>query len=152
MPQAWRIVKEKHAADAFSGAGAARTGGRWNSRGLRVVYTSATQSLAVLETLVHLNPIVLFKYVVFRIDFDARFVEQLNAAQLPRDWQAQPASPSTRLIGGAWLRAARSVLLAVPSVIVPGELNYLINPLHPDFNRITIAKPTPFAFDARLLA
>src|SRR5258705_349554 len=70
MPEAWRIVKAKHAATAFSGEGAARTGGRWNSRGVPVVYTSSTKSLAALESLVHLNPPVLFKYVAIRIQFD----------------------------------------------------------------------------------
>ncbi len=65
MPEAWRIVKEKHAASAFSGEGAAKTGGRWNSRGVPVVYASATKALAALETLVHLNPPVPFQYSPF---------------------------------------------------------------------------------------
>lgn len=65
MPEAWRIVKEKHAASAFSGEGAAKTGGRWNSRGVPVVYASATKALAALETLVHLNPPVPFQYKSF---------------------------------------------------------------------------------------
>jgi RES domain-containing protein len=150
MPQAWRIVKQKHAATAFSGEGAARTGGRWNSRGSRVVYASGTQSLAILETLVHLNPLVLFRYVVFRIEFDSRLVEKLNRAQLPANWRAQPPPASTKAIGDEWLREARSALLAVPTIIVPGEFNYLINPLHRDFKRITIGKPASFAFDTRL--
>lgn len=154
MPQAlaWRIVRQKHAAVAFSGQGAARTGGRWNSKGRRVVYTSATQSLAVLETLVHLNPLVLFKYVVFRIEFDPALVEELQIAHLPANWRAQPPPASTKAIGDKWLREGRSVILAVPSVIVPGEVNYLINPGHPDFERIIVGQPVPFAFDTRLRA
>jgi RES domain-containing protein len=78
MPEAWRIVKEKHVGAAFSGEGAAKTGGRWNSRGVPVVYTSSTKSLAALETLVHLNPPVLFKYVAFRLEFDDALVEQVS--------------------------------------------------------------------------
>jgi len=72
MPEAWRIVKAKHAATAFSGEGAAKTGGRWNSRGVPVVYASSTKSLAALETLVHLNPPMPFKYVVFRLSSRSR--------------------------------------------------------------------------------
>ena len=152
MPQAWRIVKEKHAATAFSGKGAAAHGGRWNSRGVPVVYTSNTKSLAALETLVHLNPPVPFKYVAIRIQFDDALVEIVRAKALPPDWQTEPPPPSTKAMGDAWARAARSAVLALPSVIIPGELNYLLNPAHPDFKTISLGKPEPFAFDPRLLA
>jgi RES domain-containing protein len=151
MPEAWRIVKEKHAATAFSGKGAADSGGRWNSRGVPVVYTSSTKSLAALESLVHLNPPVPFKYVAIRIKFDDALVEIVPAKALPPDWQTEPPPPSTKAIGDAWARAARSALLALPSVIIPGEPNYLLNPAHPDFKRISLGKPEPFAFDPRLL-
>ena len=70
MTRAWRIVREDHGYTAFDGEGAWRFGGRWNSRGTRTVYTSATLSLAALETLVHLNPPVAFKYVAIPIEFD----------------------------------------------------------------------------------
>ena len=152
MPKAWRIVKEKHAATAFSGKGAADSGGRWNSRGVPVVYTSNTKSLAALETLVHLNPPVPFKYVAIRIQFDDALVEIVRAKALPPDWQTEPPPPSTKAMGDAWARAARSAVLALPSVIIPGELNYLLNPAHPDFKTISIGKPEPFTFDPRLFA
>jgi len=151
MPEAWRIVKEKHAATAFSGEGAAKTGGRWNSRGVAVVYTSSTKSLAALESLVHLNPPILFKYVAFRIKFDEALVEIFVAKALPADWQSEPPPPSTKAIGDAWVREARSAMIALPSVIISGEPNYLINPAHPDFKKISIGKPETFAFDSRLL-
>jgi hypothetical protein len=77
MPVAWRIVKERHATTAFSGDGAAQAGGRWNSRGIRVVYASGSLALAALETLVHLNPPVPFRFVTFRIEFDPGLVETL---------------------------------------------------------------------------
>src|SRR5258706_14110097 len=112
MSGAWRIVKEKHAAKAFSGEGAAKTGGRWNSRGVLVVYTSSTKSLAALENLVHLNPPVLFKYVAIRVKFEDALVEIVQAKALPRDWQAEPPPPPTKAIGDAWARAARSAVLA----------------------------------------
>ena len=108
MPEGWRIVKERHAATAFSGEGAAKTGGRWNSRGVPVVYTSCTKALAALESLVHLNPPVLFKYVAFRIKFDAALVEIFPAKALPAGWQTEPPPPSTKAIGDAWVRESRS--------------------------------------------
>jgi RES domain-containing protein len=151
MPEAWRIVKAKHAATAFSGDGAAKTGGRWNSRGVRVVYASSTKSLAALETLVHLNPPVPFNYVAFRLQFDDALVEKAPLNRLPADWRVEPPPPSTKAIGDAWVRQMRSAVLALPSVIVPGELNYLLNPAHPAFKKISIGKPERFAFDPRLL-
>jgi RES domain-containing protein len=151
MPEAWRIVKARHAATAFTGEGAAKTGGRWNSRGVRVVYTSSTNSLAALETLVHLNPPVLLRYVSIRIEFEDRVMERVALVTLPADWQAEPPPPSTKALGDAWVREARSAVLAIPSVIIPGELNYLLNPAHPDFRAIRIGKPDAFAFDPRLL-
>jgi RES domain-containing protein len=151
MSEAWRIVKAKHAAAAFSGDGAAKTGGRWNSRGVPVVYASGTKSLAALETLVHLNPPVPFQYVAFRLQFDAALVENIPLNRLPADWRVEPPPPSTKAIGDAWAREVRSAVLALPSVIVPGELNYLLNPAHPAFKKISIGKPERFAFDPRLL-
>ena len=85
MLEAWRIVKSKHADTAFSGEGAARFGGRWNSRGVAVVYTSATRSLAALETLVHLNPPVLFPYQIIGLRFREELLERLSPTQLPVD-------------------------------------------------------------------
>ena len=151
MPEAWRIVKEKHAATAFAGEGAAKSGGRWNSRGVLVVYTSSTKSLAALETLVHLNPPVPFKYVVFRLQFDDALIENVPLNRLPAHWRVEPPSPSTRAIGDAWVREMRSAVLPLPSVIIPGELNCLLNPAHPAFKNISIGKPERFAFDPRLL-
>jgi RES domain-containing protein len=151
MSEAWRIVKAKHAATAFSGKGAADHGGRWNSRGVPVVYASVTKSLAVLECLVHLNPPVRFRFVAFRIQFDETWVEWLPSKKLPRDWRVEPPPPSTRRIGDVWVRESRSLILALPSTIIPGELNFLFNPAHPDFRKISVGKPEPFTFDPRLL-
>jgi RES domain-containing protein len=147
----WRIVKAKYADSAFSGEGAARAGGRWNSRGEWVVYASGTLSLAALELLVHLNPPVHFEWIALRAEIDTGLVESLDPALLPPDWQRFPATDATRAHGDAWLSEGRSAVLAVPSVIVPGENNYLINPAHPDFRKITVSAPEPFAFDSRLL-
>ena len=151
MPEAWRIIKEKHAATAFNGEGASKTGGRWNSRGVRMVYTSRTKALAALETLVHLNPPVPFRYVIFRAEFHNALVEVFPAINLPTDWNLEPPPPSAQQIGDVWVKTARSAVLAVPSVIISGEPNYLLNPAHPDFKKINIGKPEPFTFDPRLI-
>jgi RES domain-containing protein len=152
MLEAWRIVKEKHAATAFSGEGAAKSGGRWNSRGVAVVYSSSTKSLATLESLVHLSPPVIFKYVAFALSFDEGVVESFPTGNLPADWRSEPPPPSTKAIGDEWVKSSRSAVLAVPSIIITSETNYLINPAHPHFTTIKIGGPEPFTFDSRLLA
>ncbi len=110
---AWRIFKKKHRASAFAGEGARRFGGRWNSKGVAIIYTSGTVSLAVLEILVHL--------------------------ETPR-----------LSIGDNWVGSGVSAVLRVPSVIIPSEFNYLLNPVHEDFRRCVWGKPRLFKFDPRL--
>ena len=148
---AWRIVKAKHGDDAFSGEGAFRYGGRWNSPGTRLVYVSASLSLAALEMLVHLPAGAPFAFGTFRVHFDASLVEHLETSALPEDWREGPPSPSTQAIGDGWTRATRLAVLAVPSAIIPEEKNFLLNPAHPDFLKVTIDTMRPFAFDRRLL-
>ncbi len=151
MTRAWRIVREDHRSAAFDGEGAWLFGGRWNSRGTRMVYTSITLSLAALQTLVHLNPPVAFKYVAIPIEFDEALVETVAAMDLPADWNEEPPPPSTAEIGDRWVRESRSAVLKLPSVIISAELNYLLNPAHSDFKRIHIGTPRPFSFDPRLI-
>ena len=149
--QAWRMVKETHSAGAFDREGARLYGGRWNSVGTRVVYASGSMALATLESLVHLNPPVSFKYAAIRVEFDAHLVETIDVSSLPADWTEEPPPPSTKMIGDRWVKEARSAVLELPSIIVPTEPNYLLNPEHPDFKLVKIGEPAPFAFDPRLL-
>lgn len=151
MRRAWRILKEKYAAAAFDGEGAWRHGGRWNSRGTRVIYTSSTQALAALESLVHLNPPVAFKYAAIPADFHDSLVERAALSDLPANWNEEPPPPSANAIGDRWVKEARSAILELPSTIIPAESNYLLNPAHPDFKKIVIGKSEPFSFDPRLL-
>jgi RES domain-containing protein len=151
MLSAWRIVKAAHADLAFSGEGARRVGGRWNSPGVPMVYTSEHKSLAVLEMLAHLYPGDMPRYLTFRIEFEASLVERWPIAKLPPRWREEMPAIATRLLGDAWARENRSAALAVPSAIIPEEFNFLLNPNHPDFAKVKIAKPTGFAFDSRLL-
>jgi RES domain-containing protein len=151
MRSAWRIVKEKHAAEAFTGEGAVKFGGRWNSPGVRVVYTSGSQALAALELLVHLNPPQFFTLKAFQIHFDEGLVRKLPDEELPSGWKAEPPAASTMRLGDRWAAELRSPVLEVPSVLIPEESNYILNPLHPDFSRIAIGEPQDFVFDPRLL-
>ncbi len=151
MPEAWRLVKAKHAGTAFSGDGAAKAGGRWNSRGVYLVYASASRSLAALETLVHITPLASFRYKFIRMEFGRTLAENLDAGRLPSDWRMEPPPLSTKQVGDAWVHSLRSAVLAVPSVIIPEEFNYLLNPAHPDFRKIEFGEPADFAFDHRLL-
>jgi len=150
VPTAWRLTKTKYLATAWDGEAARRDGGRWNSVGTAVVYTSATLSLSLVETLVHITSAVLPAYTAVRIDFDDSLVTTLEAKDLPRDWRSDPAPASTRAIGDAWVLAANRAAFRVPSVVVPIEFNYMFNPKHPDFARVLIGTPTPFPFDPRL--
>jgi len=152
MPTGWRIVLEEHATKAFDGEGAKLFGGRWNSVGVALVYASKHKSLAALETLVHIDATRKRKpYKCFAFHFDQALMEILPAAKLPKNWRQEPPSPSIQQLGDAWVTAATSAILAVPSIVIPEEFNYLLNVKHPDFAKIKIDKPTDFAFDQRLL-
>jgi RES domain-containing protein len=151
MASGWRIVPETRAHDAFIGEGAKLYGGRWNSSGVAVVYGSQYKSLAALELLVHRNPRRPNRFTAFLFQFPESLVETVPLRGLPEDWRQEPPPPSTQQIGDVWMRESRSAVLAVPSIIIPEESNYVLNPAHPDFRKITIGKPQDFAFDARLL-
>ena len=153
MLSGWRIQKHKHNATSFTGEGSRRCGGRWNSVGVAMVYLSRHQSLAVLEIFLQPRPLSsLDPYIVIGAEWDEKLVETLPADQLPENWRALPAGPATAAIGDLWIKQDRSAVLAVPSVIVPAETNFLLNPRHPDFRRIKIGRPERFVFDPRLLA
>lgn len=151
--QVWRIAKAKYAAAAYSGEGARLEDGRWHQAGYRVVYTSASAALAALETLVHTASDLLPRtsYVAIPADIPEDLpILRLTVADLPAGWEAIPAPPALRALGRQWLQATQTAALAVPSVIVPFEWNYLLNPLHPDFAKIQIGSPQPYRFDPRL--
>lgn len=152
MLTAWRIVKTRFAAQAFDGEGARLNGGRWNSAGVRMVYTASSISLAVLELVVHLeNTDVLPSYSLIQVHFDESLVSHLDRRGLPPNWASHPAPPDLFTIGDEWIAGQSSVVLDVPSVIVESETNYLINPVHPDFKSLTIDPPRPFRLDPRLV-
>jgi RES domain-containing protein len=149
---AWRLVKSRHAAAAFDGEGAQLHGGRWNSPGTRVAYASDSIALAALEVLAHLqSTAVLEAYSLATIRFPEDRVEVLEKASLPVRWRQFPTPPENQAIGDRWVAEGRSLILRVPSAIIPSASNVLINPSHPDFSKVVIGRPERFAFDPRLL-
>jgi RES domain-containing protein len=152
MTTAWRIVKKRHAGSAFDGEGARQYGGRWNSPGFPVAYASETRALCLLEVLAGLRSVSpLPGYVLISATFDDSLVLPVPQESLPSDWRQSPPPPSTQRIGDEWANQARSAILRVPSVIVPDEHNYLLNPAHPDFRHIQIGSPEETTIDSRLL-
>jgi len=147
----WRIVKEKHAKSAFSGEGARIFEGRWNSAGVRMIYCSEHLSLAALEILVHTQPVTLRdKFQVFRVSWDEAIMSAIDLGKLPKGWNAQPPGLISKNIGDEWVHSDRSAVLVVPSVIVPLEKTFLLNPKHRDFGKIKIKDAGGFHLDPRL--
>lgn len=145
----WRIVLAKRTTSAFSGEGARLNGGRWNNKGTAIVYTAGSISLASMEILVNLpSPKLLARFVRIPVEFDVALVCEVR--DLPSGWQQRPASPETKAIGDDWAAQRRSAVLKVPSVVVPEEFNYLLNPSHPDWDKIHIKPPVVYHFDPRL--
>jgi RES domain-containing protein len=147
----WRICRERYADVASAGEGARLYGGRWNSKGIRVVYTSTSLALAVVEMFVNLEPKLRPDDLV---SIEAEVPngvtsERLDLKSLPRNWY-QLRDGSLRGYGDRWIRGRTSVALHVPSAAVQGEWNVLLNPDHPDFATLKFQKPKPFEFDLRM--
>ena len=148
MILAYRVADRRH--PLFDGGGAALRGARWNSVGRRVIYACDTLAGAMLEVLAHLPSTKLPRHHAYiRIEIPAA-VSCLTAdlTELP-DWSA-PESPAARRYGDRWLDERRACVLRVPSVIVPEGYNLLINPLHPEFERLRASEPLDLHWDARL--
>lgn len=147
----WRLCVAHRASQAFAGEGSYRRGGRWNPRGLRVVYCADSRALAALEVLVNLDEkerLTQIKWVCLPVVLSVDLISKPE--KVPADWRQYPYSAATQAFGAEWVRAQRSVALRVPSAVVPGEFNYLLNPAHQHFSKIKVGKPEPFSFDPRL--
>ncbi len=136
----------------FDGEGAFRFGGRWNSRGVRILYTAGSLSLAALEMLVHLNnEEILLSYSFAAAEFDESLILPIEEFRtLLENWSVSPPQLEIQRIGDEWAEAQASVVLKVPTSVLPVEFNYLINIRHPRFTKIKLGKPQPFTFDKRL--
>jgi len=147
----YRITKCIYAAD-LSGAGARLYGGRWNGVGKSMVYLAATPSLAVLEVLVHLSPTIFpGDFCIAEIEVPENSILTLTSEKLPANWQDISPPFELKKIGNAFISEQKYLLMKVPSVIVPEEFNYLLNPLHPQFKSVKVVSKKPFGFDKRLV-
>ncbi|MBN9400104.1 MAG: RES domain-containing protein ['Candidatus Kapabacteria' thiocyanatum] len=148
----WRIVKHRYAAHAMDGEGARLYGGRWNLRDTTAVYLSESLSLAALELFVHLAPEdSRLRFVAIEVVVPADVaVETVGIGELPDDWTSEPPLEGTQRIGTEWCESMRTAFLRIPSAIVPGEWNVLLNPRHPDWQRCATGKPVAFGFDGRM--
>ncbi len=147
-----RCTKCKYITD-LSGYGAFKYGGRWNSPGTLVVYTASNPSLALLETLVHMNPILPDSdYCLIKLTLETNSILTVYPESLISSWQKTPAHHSLKTIGDEFVKDAKYLLLKVPSAVLPIEWNYLINPKHPLFASIRLGVPTKLEFDQRLTA
>ena len=152
MIEAWRLVKKNRASEAFSGEGARRYGGRWNRRGKSAVYVADSLSLAALELFVHLGASHHeMEFAVFRVRIPERpAIMKITTGDLPSNWREQPAPETSKDLGSAWLAEAKALALQTPSVIVPRQFNFLLNPAHPSYERIQFERMEDFSFDPRM--
>lgn len=151
MIRGFRVFAAQHAEHALTGEGARLFGGRWNSKGRPVVYAASSLSLAFLEIMVHLEDFASLArgYAFLELRFDPEMLQTVEPTRLASDVRSMSAAECAAL-GDAWLASKASLALAVPSVVVPIENIYLLNPLHPDMGRVRAGEIRPLAADPRL--
>lgn len=147
----FRLCKAKYNGD-LSGKGAELFGGRWNNKGVALLYTSDSVSLCTLEVVVHSEQgDVPRNYVLHTLEIpDDLPILEVATENLPLDWRTFPHSEAARRIGDRFVKEGKAAILKVPSAVVPNDFNYLLNPAHPDFSKIKITKTEVYEFDVRL--
>ena len=150
----YRIDRKKYLKDTLKGIGASMSSSfRWNSEHTRMVYTSESRALALLEITAHLNGVMEIptdRYLVEIEIPDALKIQTLSIADLPKNWNAHPPSVFTQNLGDSFVQKLKAPVLKVPSSIVPQEFNLLINPYHPEAHKIKIISKERLAFDPRI--
>lgn len=147
----YRLAKEKYAED-LSGKGAELAGARWNSKGTPMLYTSQSRALCLVEIAVHM-PVgnIPADYFMIEIEIpDDLEITLVSEEMLSTDWNSLPHSQFTQNIGDKFISQNEILVMQVPSAVVQGDYNYLINPRHRLFNQIKIISKSPFSFDERL--
>ncbi|TPN82216.1 RES family NAD+ phosphorylase [Aquimarina algicola] len=147
----YRIAKQKYIND-LTGIGAKTVGGRWNPKGVAVLYTSSTAALSALEVLAHL-PAAYFpdNMSIASIEVPDDLITSVEVDKLPENWNKIPAPIEVQNYSMYWITEAKYLGLIVPSIIIPKENNLLVNPLHPQFESVKLVSVEPFSFDTRLL-
>jgi RES domain-containing protein len=147
----YRLAKSEYSRD-LSGKGAEKAGGRWNSKGVALVYTGDSRALCTTEIAVHMPLGILpkdYELITIKIPDSIKFLK-INLNDLPVGWKSIPHSGMTQELGDQFIKAGKYAVLKVPSAVVHGDFNYLINPNHKDFNMVKITKTEKFDFDDRL--
>lgn len=148
--EVYRITRCEYITD-LSGTGASQYPGRWNSKGVKMLYTAQSASLATLETVVHISGLKLIApYCLIALHIPDEFITTLNRRELPHNWYAFPAPDILKRFGDLFIKDNQFLAMRVPSAVVPEDYNYLINPLHKNFAAIRIVQQRPFTFDGRL--
>lgn len=153
--RAYRIVRSEFARTGFSSEGVRLYGGRWNSPGVAVAYAAESLSLAQLELLVrvHSRDVLHRQFSLIIAEFPVELATPVSdLGDLPAGWDSPIPCVATQALGDRWVKEHRSVVLSVPSVVTRDEFNYLFDPGHPDFRRVTVRPAVAFAFDHRLSA
>ena len=150
----WRVASPVYAStpkEMMSGEGARLYGGRWNSKGVPMVYLGTSLAQASMELLVHLERSdVLNSFVKMSVSFDESLVAHIDADDLPSDWFEPSMASSVQTFGDQWVLKEDSVILQVPSAALIGEYNYLFNPAHPEAKNVTMSDILPHNYDPRL--
>ena len=148
---AFRLTREPYA-HSLSGKGAALKGGRWNSAGVEILYTAENRSLAMAEVVVHFTLATLpADYRMVSLDIPGHLpVQELQDADLPANWNIFPHLLTTQALGDRFILENKFPILRVPSAVVHGDFNLLLNPGHKDFKEIRIVQVEPFPFDQRI--
>ncbi|HRZ96884.1 MAG TPA: RES family NAD+ phosphorylase [Paludibacter sp.] len=146
----YRLSKTKFAGD-LSGKGAEISGGRWNSKGVATVYTSESRALATTEIAVHSSLAnIPLDYNIITIEIPDNFIFEPNLSDLPADWSDIPPRLASQHFGDRFIHENRYLAMKIPSAVVVGDFNFIINPHHKDINLVKIISISPFSFDKRL--
>ena len=152
MSIVYRLAKEEYKED-LSGYGSYKYGGRWNSKGSALLYTSDSKALCLAEIIVHFDlGICPEDYYLLEIWIPDDQIEYLSTNDLPYHWHSFPYNLVTRKIGDSFISNGKYLCVRVPSAVVQGDFNYLINPDHAAFNKVKIVSSSPFPIDERLFS
>lgn len=145
----YRITGKKHASD-ITGIGAAIYGGRWNKKGTPVLYTGENKEIALLETIVHIPPMLVPDLVIMTIDIPDNSITEIELSKLPKNWVAYPAPAILSEIAEEWVKKGKTIALKVPSCIIHSSHIFILNCNHPDYDKVKLLGIKNFYFDTRL--